>query len=128
MLVCIVWHFLNVASFCKELRALRGYLNGPPMRLKIEIVFHQFLRMIAKVSKTGINLTFTIAMVTKMAAKISNKYQNFTPGLFSEEMGEKQLTVFGSRGGQISPLMHVALCTLVCILAHIIPITISVCI
>ena len=27
----------------------------------------------------------------------------------SEEIGEKQLSVFGSRGGQISPLMHIAL-------------------
>ena len=27
----------------------------------------------------------------------------------SEEIGEKQLSVFGSRGGQISPLMHVPL-------------------
>ena len=27
----------------------------------------------------------------------------------SEEIGEKQLSVFGSRGGQISPLMQVAL-------------------
>ena len=27
----------------------------------------------------------------------------------SEEIGEKQLSVFDSRGGQISPLMHVAL-------------------
>ena len=26
------------------------------------------------------------------------------------EIGEKQLSVFGSRGGQICPLMHVALC------------------
>ena len=30
----------------------------------------------------------------------------------SEEIGEKQLSVFGSRGGQISPLMHVALLTI----------------
>ena len=28
----------------------------------------------------------------------------------SEDVGEKQLSVYGSRGGQISPLMHVALC------------------
>ena len=27
----------------------------------------------------------------------------------SEEIGEKQLSVFGSRGGQISPLMHITL-------------------
>ena len=27
----------------------------------------------------------------------------------SKEIGEKQLSVFGPRGGQISPLMHVAL-------------------
>ena len=26
------------------------------------------------------------------------------------EIGKKQLSVFGSRGGQISPLMHVPLC------------------
>ena len=28
----------------------------------------------------------------------------------SNEIGEKQVSVFGSRGGQISPLMHVPLC------------------
>ena len=27
------------------------------------------------------------------------------------DFGEEQLSVFGSRGGQICPLMHVALCT-----------------
>ena len=31
----------------------------------------------------------------------------------SEEIGEKQLSVFGSREGQISPLMHIALCVIV---------------
>ena len=28
-----------------------------------------------------------------------------------DEIGEKQLSVFGSRGGQNSPLMHIPLCT-----------------
>ena len=39
----------------------------------------------------------------------------------SEEIGEKQHSVFGSRGGQISPLMHVALCICVeCVLICVI--------
>ena len=38
-----------------------------------------------------------------------------------EEIGEKQLSDFGSRRGQISPLMHVPLCQLLhinCIVAR----------
>ena len=49
--------------------------------------------------KSGIYSIFTIAMVTKMAAKIDQL----------GEIGEKQLSVFGSRGGQTCPLMHVTL-------------------
>ena len=29
----------------------------------------------------------------------------------SKEIGDKQFSVFGSKGGQISPLMHVPLCS-----------------
>ena len=55
----------------KELRALRDYF-GPPMRLKSEYCLLQFLliKTIAQVQKSGVNLTFTVAMVTNMAAKI----------------------------------------------------------
>ena len=64
---------VNLAS-CEELRALRGYF-GPPMRLKNENCFspnssYQFIRTMAQVYNSGIILTFTIAMITKMAAKI----------------------------------------------------------
>ena len=58
----------------KELRALRG-IFGPPMRPKNEIRFssnssYKFIRTMAQVYKSDISLTFTVAMVTKMAAKI----------------------------------------------------------
>ena len=52
----------------KELRALRGYF-GPPLRLKMKIAFTNFFT-IAQVQKPGINLTFTVDMVTKMATEI----------------------------------------------------------
>ena len=59
----------------KELRALRGFF-GPPMRLKYKNCFSpicsfKFIRTIAIVYKSQITLTFTLAMVTKMATKIS---------------------------------------------------------
>ena len=59
------------------------------MRPKIEIHFspnssYQFIRTMAQVYKSDISLTFTVAMVT----------------IFS---------VFGSKGGHFSPLMHVPL-------------------
>ena len=57
--------------------ALRGYF-GPPVRPKLKVAFlpvsfYWFIRTIAKVLKSGINLTLTIAIVTKMAAKIGLK-------------------------------------------------------
>ena len=58
-------------------RALRGYF-GPPMRPKNEICFspnssYWFIRTITQVYKSDISLTFTVAMVTKMAAKTGLK-------------------------------------------------------
>ena len=57
----------------KELRALRGYF-GPPMRPKYENRFtpnssYRFIRTMTRMYKSDISLTFTIAMVTKMAVK-----------------------------------------------------------
>ena len=58
----------------KGVHALRGYF-GPPMRQKNEIRFspnssYWFIRTMAQVYyKSDISLTFTLAMVTKMAAK-----------------------------------------------------------
>ena len=36
----------------------------------LQVSSYKFIRTIAKVLKYGIDLTFTVAMVTKMAAKI----------------------------------------------------------
>ena len=60
-------------TLIKGVRALRGYF-GPPMRPKNEIRFslnssYWFIRIMTKVYKSDISLTFTVAMVTKMAAK-----------------------------------------------------------
>ena len=60
--------------YLKGGRALRGYF-GPPMRPKHEIHFspnssYKFIRTMVQVNKSDISLTFTVAMVTKMAAKI----------------------------------------------------------
>ena len=57
----------------KGVRALRGYF-GPPMRPKNESRFspnfsYWFIRTMTQVYKSNINLTVTVAMVTKMAAK-----------------------------------------------------------
>ena len=57
----------------KELRALRGY-SGPSMRQKNEIRFspnssYWFIKTMTRVYKSDISLTFTVAMVTKMAVK-----------------------------------------------------------
>ena len=57
----------------KELRALRGYFS-PPMRPKNEIRFspnssYWFFRTMTQVYKSDISLTFTVAMVTKMAKR-----------------------------------------------------------
>ena len=50
-------------------------LFWPPMRQKMKFTFHQilFIRIMAKVYKSDISLTFTVAMVTKLAAKIGRK-------------------------------------------------------
>ena len=58
----------------KELRALTGYF-GTPMRPNNEIRFspnssYSFMRTLVQVYKSDISLTFTVAMVTEMAAKI----------------------------------------------------------
>ena len=52
-------------------------LFWPPMRLKYEKCFspicsYQFIRTIIKVFRSRITFTFTVAMVTKMAAEIGN--------------------------------------------------------
>ena len=68
--------FGNVYCFFhsqKERRALRGYF-GPPMMPKNEIPFspnssYCLFRTMTQVYKSDISLTFTDAMVTKMAAK-----------------------------------------------------------
>ena len=57
----------------KGVRALRGYF-GPPKRPKNEIRFspnssYRFMRTMTQVYKSDISLTFTVAMVIKMAAK-----------------------------------------------------------
>ena len=59
----------------KELRALRGSFV-PPRRPKNEIRFssnsyYWFIRTMNQVYKSDISLTFTFAMVTKMAIKTS---------------------------------------------------------
>ena len=64
---------IMTAADDKELRALRGYF-GPPMRPKNEIRFspnssYRFIRTMTQVYKYDISLTFTVAMVTKMATK-----------------------------------------------------------
>ena len=64
---------INIYQPDKELRALRGYF-GPPMRPKNAIRFspnssYWFIRTMPQVYKSGISLTFTIVMVTLMAAK-----------------------------------------------------------
>ena len=50
-------------------------LFWPPMRPKNDNCFspvasNKFIRTVAQVSKSGIDSIFTVAMVTKMAAKI----------------------------------------------------------
>ena len=70
MLILVV----AMVTINKELRALRGYF-GPPMRPKNEIRFspnssHWYIRTMTQVYKSDISLTFTVAMVTKMATKI----------------------------------------------------------
>ena len=64
----------------KGVRALRGYYVPllPPYEAKNENCFsqvssNQFIRTIAQVLKSGIYSIFTVAMVTKMAAKIGWK-------------------------------------------------------
>ena len=57
----------------KEVRALRGYF-GPPLRPKHDIRFSQnssylYIRTMGQVYKSDISLTFTVAMVTKIATK-----------------------------------------------------------
>ena len=57
----------------KGVCALRGYF-GPPMRQKNEIHFspnssYWFIRTMTQVYKSDISKTFTVAMLTKMAAK-----------------------------------------------------------
>ena len=59
----------------KELRALRGYFAPPPHEAKNEICFspnssYLFIRTMTQVYKSDTSLTFTVAMVTKMAAKV----------------------------------------------------------
>ena len=65
MIVCykIVSFFVFIYEDYKELCALRGFF-GPP------ICSYLLIRTITKVYKSQITLTFTIAMVTKLAAKI----------------------------------------------------------
>ena len=63
----------HAKSSVKGVRALRGYF-GPPMRPKNEIRFslnspYWLIRTMTQVYKSDISLTFTVAMVTKMAAK-----------------------------------------------------------
>ena len=58
----------------KGVRALRGYFSSP-MKSKnkscsSQVSFYYIIRTKAKVQRSGIYLTFTVAMVTKMAAKI----------------------------------------------------------
>ena len=60
----------------KELRALRCYFAPPPHEAKKnEICFkpnysYQFISTMAQVFMSDISLTFTVAIVTKMVAKI----------------------------------------------------------
>ena len=53
---------------CKELHALKDYF-GPTMRSKYENCFSlnscYFIRTMVQVYKSGIDLTFNVAMVTK---------------------------------------------------------------
>ena len=68
----VFWQSIQPAFF-KGVCALRGYF-GPPMRPKKEIRFslnssYWFVRTMTQVYKSDISLTFTAAMVTKMAAK-----------------------------------------------------------
>ena len=63
----------EIAALSKGLRALRGYF-GPPMRSKNEIRFSPnsfcwFIRTMTQVYKSDISLTFTVAMVKKLANK-----------------------------------------------------------
>ena len=58
----------------KGVRALRGCFV-PPMRSKnksgsSQVSSYLFIRTIAKVLKSGIDLSFMVAIVTKMATKI----------------------------------------------------------
>ena len=53
----------------KGVRAFRGYF-GTPIRPKNENSFSQVSSTMAQVYKSGIYSIFTVAMVTKMAAKI----------------------------------------------------------
>ena len=58
----------------KAVPALRGYF-GPPYEAKNEnccsqVSSYLFIRTIAQVLKSGIDSTFTVVMVAKMAAKI----------------------------------------------------------
>ena len=58
----------------KELCALRGKF-GPLCSQKLNVAFHQFhpigfIRRITQMLNSGINFSFTIAMVTKVANKI----------------------------------------------------------
>ena len=67
--------FLEILlKFFKGGRALRGYF-GPPMRSKnkscsSQVSSYLFIRTIIKVLSSGIDSTFTVAMVTKMAVKL----------------------------------------------------------
>ena len=64
---------VSISCLYKGVRALRDYF-GPSMRPKNEIRFslnssYWFIRTMTQVYKSDISLTFTVAMVTKMAAK-----------------------------------------------------------
>ena len=68
-----LWQKIIYNYKLKELRALRSYFAPPPpppMRPKINNAFHQILLNSLLVQKSSINFIFTIAMVTKMIAKI----------------------------------------------------------
>ena len=70
----IIWISTVCKCISKELRALTGCFD-PPMRPKNEFRFlpnssYWFIRTMAQVFKSDISLTLTVAMVTKMAAKI----------------------------------------------------------
>ena len=70
------WH-LKIVSVLLELRALRGYFA--PMRPKLAFLAscfslvssYKYIRTLYKVQKSGIDSTFIVALLTKLAAKIT---------------------------------------------------------